>query len=305
MPDNERYWAYLCARHLGVPFHSVSVEANLLNPSGGNYWRYAPEPRFWMRRLTNETLLKRVVADGARVMLMGHGGDALVAGGPAQWSEMMARGQYTSLLPQIWRYGRYFRRRPPIRRAFGARAAALNVRPLAAPLNADFAAEQKLEERWRHNCISLAIADPRHDMTENQFWPELLCGFDPESLRLPLKVRNPFFDVRLLAEAMSLPPTPWQFGKTILRRVGDGMLPKEILTRPKTAFGGNLYWETARRGHEPWLGELGTATELDGFVDRKRLAQNADDIEKLGQNLYMQGIMFPAGLAAWLRMVKI
>jgi asparagine synthase (glutamine-hydrolysing) len=305
LPDNERYWAHLCAHHLGVPFHSVSVEGNLLNPADGNYWRYPPEPRFWLRRLPNEALFKRVVADGARVLLMGMGGDALVAGGHTQWSEMMARGQFVSLLPQIWRYCRYYRQRPPIRGAWRRRSRALNPRPLISPLDPGFAAEQNLEERWRELCLSSFTDDPRRGMTNNPFWSEMFCGFDPESLRLPLKVRQPFFDVRLLEEAMRLPLAPWQFGKAILRRVGKGMLPEEILTRPKTPYSGSVYWEAARRGYEPWLKELGNTTELDGFVDRQRLAQYAGDVEKLGRNAYFQGIMFPAGLAAWLRMAKI
>jgi asparagine synthase (glutamine-hydrolysing) len=305
LPDNERYWAHLCAHHLGVPFHSASVEDTLLKPADGHYWRSAPEPRFWMRRLTNEGLLKQVVADGARVLLMGMGGDALVGAGSAQWSEMIARGQFISLLPQMWCYCRYYRQRPPLRSAWRLRALALNPPPLASPLDPGFAAEQKLEEKWRDVCVSTSIGDPRRSMTENPFWSEMFCGFDPESLRLTMKVRQPFFDVRLLEEAMRLPPTPWQFGKAILRRVGEGMLPKEILTRPKTLFGGDVYWEAARRGYEPWLRELGNATELDGFVDRKRLARNAGDVENLGQKFYLRAIMFPASLAAWLRMAKI
>jgi asparagine synthase (glutamine-hydrolysing) len=42
LPDQERYWAHVCATHLGAPFHAVNVEDHLLTPSDGEYWRRVP-----------------------------------------------------------------------------------------------------------------------------------------------------------------------------------------------------------------------------------------------------------------------
>jgi asparagine synthase (glutamine-hydrolysing) len=296
--DNELPWARRCAAHLGLPFQAVGLEDDLLHPPRDTYWRDAPEPRFWMRRLTNQPLLDRVVASGARVMLMGHGGDALAGGGRTRWAELAARHQYLPLLWEAGKYARHFGRRPPLAGIFRPQRA---ITPHGVPLDADFAAEQKLEERWRAARASAVVEDPRRNMAQDPFWAELCCGHDPESLHLPLKVRQPFFDVRLLTEALSLPSTPWLFDKLILRQVGEGLLPRAILTRPKTAYVTNLYWEVARRGHEGWLAELGGATELDGIVDRAQLAENARNVSTLGPGRYLRGLLYPASLAVWLR----
>jgi hypothetical protein len=37
-PDTERHWAWRCAHHLGLPFHSISIEGGYLDPPGGP-WR--------------------------------------------------------------------------------------------------------------------------------------------------------------------------------------------------------------------------------------------------------------------------
>jgi asparagine synthase (glutamine-hydrolysing) len=249
-------------------------------------------------------LFTAVAESGARVLLMGMGGDALVAGGWPAWGEMMARGDLAALIPHLWRYYRYFGTRPPVRGVWIRHRMSVRTPPLVAPLDPDFAAEQGLEERWRDVTQSWLNLDDRKTMTGNPFWSEMFSGFDPESMKLPLKVRQPFFDVRLYEEAMRLPPTPWQFGKTIMRRAGEAMLPEAILTRPKTPYSGNVYFEAARLGYEPWLADLEQARELEGFVDLRRLGGYANDLEGLGRNRYHQGVMYPAGLAAWLRTRK-
>jgi hypothetical protein len=100
---------------------------------------------------------------------------------------------------------------------------------------------------------------------------------------------------------MRLPPAPWQFGKAILRTIGEGLLPDDIVRRPKTVFGTNPGWEAARRGLEPWLADLPNAVELEGYVDRKRLATIVADIGSLPPQDYSRAVVLPAGLAAWLR----
>ncbi|MGH9256160.1 MAG: asparagine synthase-related protein [Vicinamibacterales bacterium] len=49
----------------------------------------------------------------------------------------------------------------------------------------------------------------------------------------PVELRYPFFDVRLLSLAVTLPSYPWCVNKEILRRVMRGRLPEPVRVRPK------------------------------------------------------------------------
>ncbi len=59
-----------------------------------------------------------------------------------------------------------------------------------------------------------------------------------EVLRLPLVVRHPYFDVRLVDFLAHL-PDHMTFDKKILRDAMRGKLPEEIRTRPKTGLLGD------------------------------------------------------------------
>ena len=49
--------------------------------------------------------------------------------------------------------------------------------------------------------------------------------------------RDPFLDVRMVEFILSLPALPWLFNKHILRASMSGLLPSELLYRPKTPLG--------------------------------------------------------------------
>lgn len=297
-PDTERHWAWRCAHHLGVPFHSISVEAGYLDPPGGP-WRLPPEPRMELKYSSFHMVGDRLAAAGIRVLLMGMGGDAIVAAGPHHWAGLLRRRAYGPLFREALAFWRHDHRRPPLRTAW-LRSRPVALRPITAPLDPDFVREHRLEERWREGHAALA-RDPRENMAVHPFWTEMFVASHPESTGLPVRARQPFFDVRLLEASMRLPPSPWQFEKAILRTIGQGLLPDDIVRRPKTVFGVNPGWEAARRGLEPWLADLPLAAELDGYIDRKRLAAIVADIGSLPPQQYSSAVMLPASLAAWLR----
>ncbi len=204
LPDQERYWAHLCAHHLGVSFHSVSLEDSLFNPPGNSCWRRASEPRFEMR-VVFDALLRRVVADGGRVALSGIGGDVIVNGGAAHWRDKLASGKALSLLPEAWRYVTHFRRPPPLRTIWRKSRPNQSVPKYVAPLDSSFAAELELEERWQEVNRWLTVLDPRLGMAQHRdFWAELFSATIQSRCGYPSRSAS-FFDVRLLGEAMRLP----------------------------------------------------------------------------------------------------
>src|SRR5208283_1745925 len=64
-----------------------------------------------------------------------------------------------------------------------------------------------------------------------QYFPEL---FDAARTRLPLEVRHPFLDLRLMRYLLAVPVIPWCRSKYLIRRAMRGTVPDEVLRRPKT-----------------------------------------------------------------------
>lgn len=297
MPDRERPLAQRCAEHLGISFNPVSVERIYTDPPRGVF-RAPPEPRMELRTSSFHLVGEELVDRDIRVLLLGMGGDAIVGGGVTHWVTLVRQRRYARLMRETIHFWRHHRRRPPFKSVL-ARLRATGARPIAGMIDPGLIAEERMDERWRDLCAS-QLGDPREGMANHPFWTELLVAAHPESTGLPLRVRQPMFDVRLIEAAMRVPPMPWQFDKAILRRRAQGLLPSEIVARPKTVFGVNGSWEAARRGLEPWLAALAQAEVLEGYVDRPRLTAILASLETLPPHRYSSQVMLPAGLAAWL-----
>src|SRR6185503_7312120 len=69
---------------------------------------------------------------------------------------------------------------------------------------------------------------------ESKVWAPLFEGFDPGSTGLPLEVRHPLIDVRLIDFLLALPAVPWCVDKHILRRAMKQRLPPAVINRQKT-----------------------------------------------------------------------
>lgn len=296
-PDNEREWASRCADHLGIPFHPMPIEPAFTDPPGGP-WRLPPEPRLELRASSFHLLGERLAGEGVRVLLMGMGGDVITNGGLTHWTSLIRDRRFGRLMKEALVYWRHHRRRPPLRTAW-RRSRPAPTPPIGRPLDPDFFRDCGLEERWLEREKAFRL-DPRIVM-QDPFWSEMFVASHPESTRLPLRVRQPFFDVRLVEAAMRLPPTPWQFDKALLRRFGRDLLPSEILARPKTPFGVNPGWLAACRGLEPWIHELPNAVELEGYVDKAKLGEIIGALDALPPAQYSGAVIIPGGLAMWLR----
>lgn len=298
-PDNERHWAWQCAHHIGVPFHSVSIEPCFVDPPGGPF-RVPPEPRMELKTSSFHLVGDQLEASGTRVLLMGMGGDAIVAGLLNHWTGLFRSRAYPRLLREAWAFWRYHRQPPPLRGAW-KRLVEPPIPPLSAPVDPDLVREARLEERWRE-WHGYGYRDPRRNMATHPFWTEMFVATHPESTGLPLRVRQPFFDVRLLEAAMRLPPAPWLWNKVILRQLGEGLLPDSIVRRPKTAFGPNPAHTAAVLGFESkWLDGLAAAPGLNGLVDRGQLARTLASLATIRPEEYSLKIMLPASLAEWLK----
>jgi asparagine synthase (glutamine-hydrolysing) len=81
-------------------------------------------------------------------------------------------------------------------------------------------------------------------------WENLLSVNDMECLGVPIEVRLPYLDSRVVLFGLSLPNMPWTCDKYLLRRLGRGILPDEIISRPKTALRGDPVAQSLRHNKE-------------------------------------------------------
>lgn len=116
---------------------------------------------------------------------------------------------------------------------------------------------------------------------QSKVWAPLFEGYDPGVTRLPLEVRHPFVDVRLVEYLLSIPTRPWCVNKHILRCAMKDRLPAAVLNRPKTPLAGDPALQLTRRAGVRWLDNFEVTPQLTRFVNlsrRRSLAEDTPDI---------------------------
>jgi asparagine synthase (glutamine-hydrolysing) len=111
---------------------------------------------------------------------------------------------------------------------------------------------------------------------QSKVWAPLFEGYDPGATRLPLEVRHPFIDVRLVEYLLSIPTKPWCVNKHILRCAMRDRLPAAVVNRPKTPLAGDPALQLTRRAGVRWLDNFEVTPQLTRFVNlshRRSLAE--------------------------------
>lgn len=240
IPDEERHYSTLAASGIGVPIHHLTADKYGLFEGELNQ----PEP-FLISPLGGQfSDLMRLMAGHAPVALTGYDGDALM-------------NEPTGVRP-FWARIRRMKKRP-MRRAV----------ELPRWIDEEFAKRINLKERWREP----EIVDKRRPATlralQSKVWAPLLEGYDGSVTRLPLEVRHPFMDVRLVEYLLSIPVKPWCVNKHILRCAMKERLPAAVVNRPKTPLAGDPALQLWRRGGVRWLDNFEVTPQLTRFVDLK------------------------------------
>ena len=124
--------------------------------------------------------------------------------------------------------------------------------------------------------------NPRHRHAtfralESKVWAPLFEGYDQGSTRLPLEVRHPFIDVRLVDYLLSIPRYPWCTNKHILRRAMKDRLPAAIVNRPKTPLAGDPALQLMRRASVRWRDSFEVTPQLERFVNLSHRRSPADE----------------------------
>lgn len=221
----------------------------------------------------------RRAAGHARVLLTGQGGDALLRESRSRLARLAARGRVGTALREAAAYARWHRRlpRPGIRtwlaerRGEGPRWRAQAPRWIAPELAARIGLAERLAA-WN------ARPAPRHPLRPEAaeelagtLWPALFGAWDPGSTGVPIELRHPYFDLRLVRLALSIPPAQWYNDKGLLRIGMRGRLPAPLLARPKTPLSGDPLTVRLQALGEGWLGGRTADARVAPWIDLSRV----------------------------------
>ncbi len=241
------------AASLGIPLQKISMDdvrlfAGFDSPQLVAPQRIAPEPvddpLFAGLFLTFQT-----IATDCRVVLSGEGSDNLMHF--EMWpyaADLRRNGEWTRLLSEL---AQYAWRRPFPWRGLRVRLQKLFGRGESAPqpfpkwIPPDFAKRLDLPARWAAG-QPLPTPPHRHPIHPTAHaslylpqWTRLFELENPGVTNCPAEVRYPFLDLRVVEYLLAIPPFPWFFQKTILRKAMAGCVLDSVRLRPKTPFAGD------------------------------------------------------------------
>jgi asparagine synthase (glutamine-hydrolysing) len=288
VPDPERRFAQLAADALAIPIHYRVVEDYQLFERWDKPELRRPEPEGDPLLALHFDQLNDVAVNG-RVLLTGYGADPAVRLPMRYAVDLVRRGQIGRLTTEVARYVVHCRRLPRVRLAQHAR------RWLGLERRAMEAAPVWLGPTVRARAVQ-APSPPRtvhptrpdaYELLTSTQWPLLFESFDPGLTGVPVEVRHPFFDVRVVEYLLAMPPMPWCFDKTIVRLAMRGVLPDAIRLRPKTVAAGDPVQAMLRSADADWIDRFDAVPALARFVDRALVppVRQQDDANAVWTNL--------------------
>jgi asparagine synthase (glutamine-hydrolysing) len=241
--DEEALFARMVAMGLGIPLEVSAIDDMKLFEWQLTRDEASPEPNGDSHAAT-DWLALRAMSGSCAVCLTGYGADAgLYYGSAAYLRRELASGRTARAALELGRFLFTERRFPllgirtGLKRRFGIRS----WRPdYPAGLNPDFERRLDLRSRWETLTADEPAAHPvrpdAYGMLLAPYWPGKLETLDPAATRVPVVVRHPFLDVRLVEYLLAIPPLPWFEGKHLLRQAMRGRLPEPVRVRRKPAL---------------------------------------------------------------------
>jgi asparagine synthase (glutamine-hydrolysing) len=239
--DEEAKYARETAEFLRLP-QEILDETKLV-PFEGSALQHAPEPTsafFLDRDIRNLA----GIAVHSRVVMAGEGGDEVVTG--QAWPYLRSLGSRGALGTLVRSFGGYFGthgKLPPLGAGIRSRAGRWWRGMKAASefpewLNPQFLARVRVERSSDEDETEVLDSHPFHPVSFKSlysgYWGMTLETEDPGNSGVPLQIRTPFLDLRIIKFLLRLPPLPWCMEKEITRRSMKGLLPDAVLKRPKS-----------------------------------------------------------------------
>jgi asparagine synthase (glutamine-hydrolysing) len=247
IPDQERHYADLVAKALGIPIHFFALDDCMLTPGEDDPAFRRPEPGLLP---FNRGELERLhlIASQCRVALFGEGPDnAFVYEWQPYLRYLRKTGQIGRLAADLWAYAVTHRRIPLVGRllrdAFERTSEDEGAPQYPHWLNPDFAVRLNLRARWEAPDQQPTVCHPTHPKAYESFtgplWQGLFESRDAGITKVPLEVRHPYVDLRLLRYMLRVPAIPYCFEKHLMRENLRGAVPEEVRKRRKAPLAGD------------------------------------------------------------------
>lgn len=304
IPDEERYYAGVVARHLQVPVEFLPLDDYAL--FGRQSDLRTPEPINDPRGAASADLIN-LAASRSRVILTGNGGDEILCQSKSYLYKLVKGLHLAPLAAGVGRCLFLYGHVPQV--GFKATLGRWRQRHGRSQpdagfpgwLNPDLAARLELRARWQRLNQAARPKEPvrpeAYACLANPFFQVFFENYDTGTMRIPVEFRHPLLDLRLLSYALSLPPLPWCVDKIMLRELAKGRLPDLIGRRPKTPLAGYPDLALVRRPGSRWLDAFAPCQELSVYVRREGIPPltTETDLQRLWMNLR------PLSLNFWLQ----
>ena len=307
--DQEADFSQQAADAIGIPVHRLKMDT--IGPyeifGGVQAMRTLLQSSFAgpYGPASTDTLLS---PNACRVGICGYGGDELFHPGFTDLKAWLRNEHWPALALEAFNYWRTHGRLPAIGLRTYVRKKLMNRRRSGLPpyppwLNKRFERRLNLRQQWNsfygpnkpsETSRSAAVQGLRHPL-----WHNLFEAYDPGMTGIPVELRFPFLDLRLVSFCLQLPTIPWCVDKYLLRRSSRKRLPETVNLRPKTPLSGFPDFEHLLRSPDAEKTAACIPDDFEAFIDLKiyrKIARQPHKLRPGEQTL----ITHPLRLARWL-----
>ena len=258
LDGKEKEYAELAANALQIPIHYRDERGAANVPDWVDSVFHTPEPCPHPAGLMNDWNEYQEIASHTRVQFYGEGPDNALQ---YEWQPYLTRlvegRKFGRLLRDVSSHAVKHRRIPLLPSLPGILKARRRGKWWQSSyptwLNENFESRLQLRARWEQHerDASVGSIHPVRPAAFRAFtgpyWEAFLCGYDGERTKVPLEVRHPFLDIRVLRYMMAVPAVPWCRTKHLIRAAMRGSLPDPVLRRPKAPLKSDPEWDAARK----------------------------------------------------------
>jgi asparagine synthase (glutamine-hydrolysing) len=116
-----------------------------------------------------------------------------------------------------------------------------------------------------------SIRPEAYESVVQPLWANLFEIMDPGVTQVPVEIRYPFFDLRLLNFLLALPRLPWCCDKEMLREATRGSLPEQVRLRRKSPMPADPLNALLQRPESAWVDRFEPIAALEKYVFRQKI----------------------------------
>jgi asparagine synthase (glutamine-hydrolysing) len=304
IPHEEHHYAGLVADALKIPIEFLVSDHWQLFDRLRQPDSPASEPAHLPCPDTTPDQLRQI-AVRSRVALTGNGGDAVLCGRiSVHFRQLLHQKRFLRAIKDAARFlgaeGRFSRLylRTRWRILFASKGQSAGY---PGWLNEDLERRLGLRDRWefmnRAPSSCEAVRPEAHEGMLDSTWTNLFESCDAGSTGLPVEVRHPFFDLRLVNHLLAIPRLPWCSDKELLRQAGRGILPEAVRLRRKSPLQCDPLIALLTRPEAAWVDRFEPVVELGLYVVRDHIPRVFGEMDSWTAWMNLR----PLSLNLWLR----